>query len=173
MRELLVFAPCVGIFPNRDRNGQRRPPAGEELHRSHATFVCIEKSWQAQRSLYRTPYCPGFKRYKCQKSPGIGKERSVQRITQWARKDSNLRRQSHQIYSLTRLSTSVRARFSALPSGARAKIIADIWLLFNGLCRFSGLIADQLDCWRNVGKKSIIHFVDGMGGQWSNPPKLY
>ena len=30
----------------------------------------------------------------------------------WARKDSNLRRQSHQIYSLTRLTTSVRARLT-------------------------------------------------------------
>jgi hypothetical protein len=29
--------------------------------------------------------------------------------SQWARQDSNLRRQSHQIYSLTRLSTSVHA----------------------------------------------------------------
>ncbi len=33
----------------------------------------------------------------------------------WARKDSNLRRQSHQIYSLTRLSTSVHARIAVHP----------------------------------------------------------
>ena len=31
-------------------------------------------------------------------------------LSVWARQDSNLRRQSHQIYSLTRLSTSVHAR---------------------------------------------------------------
>jgi hypothetical protein len=31
-------------------------------------------------------------------------------LCEWARQDSNLRRQSHQIYSLTRLSTSVHAR---------------------------------------------------------------
>ena len=38
---------------------------------------------------------------------------------QWARKDSNLRRQSHQIYSLTPLATWVHARVDCLPAGGR------------------------------------------------------
>src|SRR5438552_4082788 len=54
-----------------------------------------------------------------------GKVAHLDERGQWARKDSNLRRQSHQIYSLTRLTTSVHARVCDRWLGRAAKYTLD------------------------------------------------